>query len=215
MADLEQLRRQAKQAYKTGDHAAAASAYAAILGEAGEGAGAAAAPDLKGYAAALVALNRLDEAAAQLRRVLVLAPDDVAARQKLASILSRLGRHREAADEFGEAVRLEPENADHYWRLASELRALGDENGARRAVARCLEVDPDNTHARIIEMELAYLGTPQAREEQEDLKIASEMAAHGPDIERPAPSPRLGRWMILVEAVGLLAFAFWVRSLFN
>lgn len=223
MSDLERLRKDAKIAYKGRAYGDAAELYRQILDEPVRDPAVLVA-DRTGYASALAALNQLDAAAVQLEMVLAQTPDDARLRHKMGEILSRLGRHAEAADHLAEAVRVEPDNADHHWRLAVELRALGRDDESAAELRRCLTLNPNHTEAQLWEMERALLEAPerdgQVEEGDGERQTIGFLGSRQPP-QRPGrqsyqpPRMRHKPAFVIVEAVGLVLIALWLKASFG
>jgi tetratricopeptide (TPR) repeat protein len=230
MADSEALRKNAKRAYKAGELQAAVELYAR-LAEDPQGDDQSRSADLFGYASALIAVNRLNEAATQIERAAALQPDDPKISVKLAEVLSRVGRHEEAADQFRNLIRLEPGSADNHWRLALELRALGRDAEAREELRRCLAINPDHTEAQIFQLEQMMLGgaerdgqSYEAEEPDNANQPASGDIPPATPLRRPTASAPVARrqatwrsrpWGVAAEALVLVAVALWLKGLIS
>jgi tetratricopeptide (TPR) repeat protein len=92
-------------------------------------------------ALALRGLGRVEEAHAQLREALVIAPLHVEARSSLGALLcDRLGRLDEAEELFLAVLRDQPRDVGHYLNLGVVARRRGDEAAAVTWARRGLEV---------------------------------------------------------------------------
>jgi tetratricopeptide (TPR) repeat protein len=83
--------------------------------------------------------NRLDEAAAALRQVLQLDPDDVGAKVYLALVYARQERHRESI-QLSSALALEPYNATAAYNLGLALTRAGERDAGQRMLRRFEEL---------------------------------------------------------------------------
>lgn len=86
---------------------------------------------------ALLALNRPDEAAVELRRALSLMPDEPAVHLQLADACERLGDVRCVVDRYRRLTTLAPNNDEYAYRLGKAYLRL-----AQWSFARMAEVDP-------------------------------------------------------------------------
>lgn len=86
---------------------------------------------------ALLALNRPEEAAVELRRALVLMPDEPAVHLQLADACERLGDVRCVADRYRRLTTLAPGHDEYAYRLGKAYLRL-----AQWSFARMAEVDP-------------------------------------------------------------------------
>lgn len=89
---------------------------------------------LEAKAAALVELNRFDDAETEYARLTQIAPEDLNARYNHAVVLYRLSRFREAAEQLREVVRREPEHAEAHYNLASLAQREGRLAEARESL---------------------------------------------------------------------------------
>lgn len=226
-ADADADRKNAKRAYKSKDYDTAATLFAHIV-EMPESSIIAAAGDRAAYASALVNLGKMDEATVQLVKAAELAPGDARVRYKLGEVLARLGRHTEAAAQFRHVVTLEPMVANNYWRLAVELNVLGEDAQAEEAVKRCLALEPEHTEAQILQLERSFTSDPERDGQAEEVEQPSSGAlTPGRDEAGLAmletrgdwSGPPQGRtplrhrpWMIVLEAIGILAVALWLQN---
>lgn len=82
-------------------------------------------------------------AQAEYRKAADLAPNDPAAKHRLATLMATLGRPDTAVDLARQALAADPLNADtNYW-LAKYLLALGRLDEAAQVIARAIELQPD------------------------------------------------------------------------
>ena len=119
----------------------------------------------------------LDDAAAYLRRVVTLAPDDVEAWHDLGVALVDAGQMPEAADALRQAVQLNPDDATSLVDLGHALYTLGQSEEAIAVLTRAAQRDPDDTTAlrSLVEM---YRGAGQL---SAALDVAGQIAARQPD----------------------------------
>ncbi len=129
------------------------------------------------HAAVLREAHRYDDALAETRRALALAPDDVAANLAMCSTLLEVGDYAGAAT-YGERARAAaPEYAATYAALASALNGLGQPERALELYRRALELDPDDYRA------MSALASALARQGQTDAALAlyDKLLASAPD----------------------------------
>lgn len=93
-------------------------------------------------ARALATQGRFDEAEAELRRALALAPDEAILHQDLGSVYMASGRTKEAVQMFRSAVALAPEAALAHRKLGQALAATGQGEEADRHFEASFERDP-------------------------------------------------------------------------
>ena len=70
-------------------------------------------------------MGRLDEAAAQLQKVVEIHPDNEVAQNNLGSVLLRMGRVDEAIGHFHSALKLQPNSAETHNNIAGVLFSRG------------------------------------------------------------------------------------------
>lgn len=101
-----------------------------------------------GRATDLLDRGRFDEAIAEYRKSLKLAPDNAQAHSRLGDAL--LGRHRldEAVSEYRKAAEFQPGSDLAHNNLANALAMSGDFAGAMAEFRRVLEIEPDHAVAR-------------------------------------------------------------------
>ena len=95
----------------------------------------------------LQARGRVDEAAAEYRRVLARDPDDALAHSNLGTALAALGRPAEAVEHYERALALAPEDADSHSNLGNALVALDRIDAAVESYRRALAIDPGSVEA--------------------------------------------------------------------
>jgi tetratricopeptide (TPR) repeat protein len=96
------------------------------------------------YAHALIAAGDLVDAEAQLRRVLVLTPDDVEAAADLGLVQLRLGRLPAARETYEQVLRLSPDHLGALMNLGSVFKALRQPEEAEACYRRALALEPGN-----------------------------------------------------------------------
>jgi predicted O-linked N-acetylglucosamine transferase (SPINDLY family) len=96
---------------------------------------------------ALMALGRVGEAEASLRRAIALNSRSVAAHTNLCVLLKGQDRVREALPVYERAVDLDPRNAELHREFGDALQTLGQFQLATTAYAKALEIDPGLTRA--------------------------------------------------------------------
>jgi len=95
-------------------------------------------------AVALLSANRPDEAAAALRRALLLEPGKAIAHANLGLALLRQGDLTGAEEEAGRALALRPDEAGAWMVLGGVRMARGDAAGAIDPLERAVRLDPDD-----------------------------------------------------------------------
>ena len=116
---------------------------AALIRQAIALAGAAApAPYHLNLGSALQGQGRLEEAAASLRRALVLKPDHVLALCNLGNVLIELGRFDQAIAQHQAALALNPDFAEGHYNLGNALKAAGRFDEAAGAYRAALGLNP-------------------------------------------------------------------------
>jgi len=100
------------------------------------------------HARALVRLGRLDDAAADFRRVLAAYPNDSDALLDLAGILRRQGHPADALELLRQAHSADPRREDVLVEEGQTLRALGRTREARTAFEEARRLAPDDTGAK-------------------------------------------------------------------
>ncbi|MEK6642422.1 MAG: tetratricopeptide repeat protein [Planctomycetota bacterium] len=80
---------------------------------------------LAGRAAALTALERLDDVEASYEFLIRIAPRDAAARYNFGVLLYRRGKHGEASTQFRELVTMQPDHARGHYNLATLAQRAG------------------------------------------------------------------------------------------
>ncbi len=100
-----------------------------------------------------------EQAAAQYRQALQIAPDLLTARVRLGITLNKLGRHQEASTEFRAAVARNGATAFVHNNLGFSLYLEGNYNEAEQALARAIELQPSFRRAHMNHgLALAKLG---------------------------------------------------------
>ena len=98
-------------------------------------------------AVALRGLNRLEDAVAQLREAIRLAPGYAGAHKNLGVTLKQLGRDREAARHLARALELNPNDVGACLNLAVSLLDRGRREEAAELLARAVRIEPNNPEA--------------------------------------------------------------------
>lgn len=93
--------------------------------------------------------GELERAVVQYQRALELAPDLVAARNRLGVTLNKLGRHAEATEQFRKALRQRPQLAYLHNNLGFSLYLQERHEEAVPALARAVELQPTFRRARM------------------------------------------------------------------
>jgi tetratricopeptide (TPR) repeat protein len=96
----------------------------------------------------LLAMARLEEAEAELRRALTLDPSDVRMRAKLGAVLLQEGEDAAAAEELRLVVEREPGRPGAWLLRGKALLRLDDLPGAEAALLRARELDPAQAEVR-------------------------------------------------------------------
>jgi tetratricopeptide (TPR) repeat protein len=166
--------RQSVEAYRRGDLAAAFDAIADLPADVRD-------PRLLTYRAQLaLAVGRVDEAAADLQRALVLAPADADA-LSLQAIAAVVQNDRERALALARrAVEHAPGSATALVALSYARQARFDLRGARESLERAVQADPENAlaWARLAEVHASFGDRGKA------LDAAHRAAALAPDLSR-------------------------------
>ena len=104
------------------------------------------------FARANIALEakRYADAAAELRKIVDLKPDNVTARINLGATLMQLGDQQGAAEQFQEALRIEPEKVNAHYNLAVLLAGQGKHEQAIDHLEAVLRVAPKDLNARFL-----------------------------------------------------------------
>ncbi len=97
---------------------------------------------MAGRAAALTALDRLDEAATCYESLVTLAPRDALARYNYGVLLYRRGAFGEASTQFRELVALQPDHARGHYNLATLAQRAGRLGEARDAWTAFTRLEP-------------------------------------------------------------------------
>lgn len=124
-------------------------------------------------AAALKLLDRWEQAAATLKRLTRVRPDDVLVRLDYGTTLARLARWVEAITEFEHVTEAAPGEPRAWHNLAIAHQALGHLRDARRAWDRVIDLSPENAEARARRGEVS-LDFKQWSEAIVDFQIALE-----------------------------------------
>ena len=104
--------------------------------------------------------GRLDDAHAQLREALRLAPEGAEAHSNMGTVLQFQGRLADATVHLREAVRLDPDDDRIRANLANALHGGGQTAEAERELRRAIALNPENGDAHF---NLAMLVGPQNR----------------------------------------------------
>ena len=91
---------------------------------------------------ALATQGRFDEAAAQVKQAIALAPDLPLLHEDLGSVYARQGRHADAVPLFEKAIRLDPRQPSAHRKLAQALAAEGRGGDADRHFEDYFDRDP-------------------------------------------------------------------------
>jgi tetratricopeptide (TPR) repeat protein len=100
-----------------------------------------------GFADALLAAGRFEDAAAEFDKALALDPRHAQANFGLASVLRALDRNEEAIAFYEEAIAADPGHVAAACALAATLQSLHREREAAAWYERALALDPDNAEA--------------------------------------------------------------------
>lgn len=95
----------------------------------------------------LIALQRIDAAAAAARQALRLQPQTALTLDTIGVVLSHVGAHAEAVAPLRGAVALAPQQAGYQYNLGAALQFSGDLQGARRAFLAAVQADPRHHRA--------------------------------------------------------------------
>jgi tetratricopeptide (TPR) repeat protein len=101
------------------------------------------------YGRALANLGRLDEAIAQYREGLRLAPEDARTWAKLGNALAEQGKLPEAVDAYRAALRYEPTDEKTHNNLARVLIRVGDLPGAIAQLQEAVRLEPSYALGRL------------------------------------------------------------------
>lgn len=126
-------------------------------------------------ARALVMLQRLGEAVAQIERALALAPEDALMLDRAGDLFSQCNLHERAAVQFRRAVALCPGNADYRHNLAVSLTFSGDVTEAEREYEACIAAEPRHWRAHL---SLSHLRR-QTPASNHIARLRALLAAHG------------------------------------
>lgn len=107
------------------------------------------------HGAALIALNRPQEALAAVERAMAKTPEDPDTLTNLGSALSQLGRTDEAARRFREALQRKPDLVQAWYNLGQTLLAAGRRDEARAAARQGLRAVPGDPNLQAL---LARIG---------------------------------------------------------
>ena len=124
--------------------------------------------------------GKMEQASAQLRRVLAKDPSARFVHQHLGSVLAQLGRHEEAVASFSEAARSFPANSILHFNLGLSYLRLRRWPDAAQAFRKTLEIDPNHFRAR---SNLASLQLQQGRPRealQQALKVLQSQPRYEP-----------------------------------
>ena len=102
------------------------------------------APIRQELAVALSALNRPEEAAAQLKEACRLAPRDAESHYKLGLAFNELGNLNGAAHELETAVQLDPRHSAGWYNLGLAQNALGQTAAALESLSLAETIEPDD-----------------------------------------------------------------------
>jgi tetratricopeptide (TPR) repeat protein len=105
------------------------------------------APIRQELAVALSALNRPQEAVAQLREACRVAPRDAESHYKLGLALNELGDLRGAAHELETAVQLEPRHSAGWYNLGLAQSVLGESEAALESLSRAESIEPEDARS--------------------------------------------------------------------
>jgi Flp pilus assembly protein TadD/4-amino-4-deoxy-L-arabinose transferase-like glycosyltransferase len=108
---------------------------------------------------ALQEQGRTEDAIAEYRAALALAPNEADAHTNLGALLAAQGEHDEAMRHYVEAIRLDPGSATAETNLGIELAARGRQVEALAAFQRAVDIDPTNASSAFnLGMEMAAMG---------------------------------------------------------
>jgi predicted O-linked N-acetylglucosamine transferase (SPINDLY family) len=88
--------------------------------------------------------QRVEEAAALLKRVVAARPDSAVAHNNYGNVLRDLGRHREAVASYDRALNIDPAYAEAYNNRGGALSALGRRDAALDSYDRALRLRPED-----------------------------------------------------------------------
>jgi Flp pilus assembly protein TadD len=123
---------------------------------------------------ALQILGRLDEAAAEYRRILDLRPSDPVARNSLGTVLRLQGKTNEAMAEYHEVLRLHPGYTDAEYNVGRVYLSDGKLEQASESFAAVLHVQPwhaDARHSLGVALQLEGKTDDAIREYREVLRL--------------------------------------------
>ncbi len=123
---------------RAGDHVAAIVRFDRVLAQRPNNI-----PTLSAKTAALVALQRFDQAADLSARLVRLAPDDATIRYNYGTLLYRRADFAPAAEQFHEAVRINPNHARAWYNLATLAQRAGRVGDARDAWLAFTRIQPN------------------------------------------------------------------------
>ena len=104
------------------------------------------------HSAILFVLQRFQEAAAEARRVIGIAPDLVRPHILLAQALFNLDRPQEALEELKIAERLGPEESDVPYQMGPVYAALSRWDEAMAAYRRFIALEPESPLVEFVEI---------------------------------------------------------------
>jgi serine/threonine-protein kinase len=158
--------------------------------------------------------GKVDEAIAEYRAALRLAPDDAGARTNLGIALDMQGRRDEAIAELREAIRLRPEHVEAHANLGLILRTEGNFGDAIAELRRAVELAGRN-------LSLAEQLRPLLQTVERQALLAARLEAVLQGADRPKdPEERLAFAALCYDtgryaaAARLLAEAFEVQPAF-
>ena len=147
--------------------------------------------------------GRHEEALAQYRKALALAPEDPVVRQSLGSSLAAIGDQEGALEQYREAVRLAPADPDLHRDLGAVAGRLGRLEEARRHLETALELRPDYLAARLQLAAVAQKGGRFERAVELYTQVLEEESDHRQAwLERARSLIRLGRSVEVTEELG-------------
>ena len=125
-------------------------------------------------------LGKLDAAATEFRKALVLDPQLARAHVMLGITLRRQGDHKGALSQFRKAVEITPKDPNAQYNLGMELKTDGDTPGAIAAFRRAIELKPDFEMAHYnLGIALRSQGeTAAAHKELDELTALKEYRSH-------------------------------------
>ena len=99
--------------------------------------------------AALASANREEEAVAEYRKALDIAPMQFDARMNLGALLSRMERNEEAVAEFQAAAAIQPQSSEPQVYLALTYQLMGRFGDALSAARRAYAIDPQASNVKL------------------------------------------------------------------